>query len=172
MRLVKIGCAQFLGQTKLYNLKMINRESLNQTILTESDKKSAFGFWLAIGVGLILLTQITRYLVKYFNFPIYENNNFAFSLNVPPVIMIGLYLLAVLFIGHHLYYNWYRLYAVSRLGFTLIISGGLGNLMERIIYGHVVDYFFITNGVLNLADFFIMAGIIFIFVQREYKSKP
>lgn len=151
---------------------MNETDTLNQKPKTESDKKSAFGFWLASGVGFILLTQITRYLVKYFDFPIFENNNFAFSLNVPPILMIGLYLIAVLFIGHHLYYNWYRLYTVSRLGFTLIISGGLGNLMERIIYGHVVDYFFITNGVLNLADFFIMAGIILIFLQRDYKSKP
>lgn len=151
---------------------MNERETLNQTTKTESDQKSAFGFWLPVGVGLILLTQLTRYLVKYFNSPIFENNNFAFSLNVSPVLMIGLYLVAVLFIGHHLYYNWYRLYAISRLGFTLIISGGLSNLVERIIYGYVTDYFYITNGVLNLADFFIISGIILIFVQREYKPKP
>ena len=150
---------------------MTESEILNQTHQTESDVESTFGFWLLLGGILIAAAQIVRTAVLLLNFPIFKNHNFAFSLNFPTPVMIGLYLVAVFFIVHHLYYNWYRLYTVSRFGFALIIAGGLSNFLERFIFGHVTDYFYIATGVLNVADFYILLGIIMIFIQRDYKPK-
>lgn len=51
----------------------------------------------------------------------------------------------------------------ARLGFTLILGGAVGNLIDRVIYGHVVDYVLFHTpvwsfAVFNLADAFITVG--------------
>jgi signal peptidase II len=51
----------------------------------------------------------------------------------------------------------------ARLGFAFVIGGALGNLIDRIVYGHVVDFILLhtTNwsfAVFNLADSFITVG--------------
>ncbi len=46
--------------------------------------------------------------------------------------------------------------------FIMIISGGIGNLIDRILYGHVVDFFnftFVDFAVFNVADCFITVGV-------------
>jgi len=52
---------------------------------------------------------------------------------------------------------------LAHLGFALIIAGALGNLVDRFLYGHVIDYvLFYTEtwsfAVFNLADSFITVG--------------
>ncbi|MEJ6785751.1 signal peptidase II [Aminobacter sp. Piv2-1] len=53
--------------------------------------------------------------------------------------------------------------ALSRLGFALIVGGALGNLIDRTVYGHVIDYILFHTpvwsfAVFNLADVFISVG--------------
>ncbi|CDX24058.1 Lipoprotein signal peptidase [Mesorhizobium sp. ORS 3324] len=52
---------------------------------------------------------------------------------------------------------------VARVGFALIVGGALGNLIDRAIYGHVIDYVLFHTpvwsfAVFNLADAFISVG--------------
>ncbi|MBN9218189.1 MAG: signal peptidase II [Mesorhizobium sp.] len=52
---------------------------------------------------------------------------------------------------------------VARTGFALIIGGALGNLIDRAVYGHVIDYILFHTpvwsfAVFNLADAFISVG--------------
>ncbi len=54
--------------------------------------------------------------------------------------------------------NW-----LARLGFSMIIGGALGNLVDRMVYGHVVDYVLFHTpswsfAVFNLADALISVG--------------
>ena len=66
--------------------------------------------------------------------------------------------------------------------YALVIGGGLGNLIDRALYGYVVDFLWmgIPNGlgtnIFNLADVFIMIGVITLLVMHmlvERKSpKP
>jgi signal peptidase II len=54
--------------------------------------------------------------------------------------------------------NW-----IARLGFSMIIGGAIGNLIDRTIYGHVVDYVLFHTpswsfAVFNLADALISVG--------------
>jgi signal peptidase II len=51
----------------------------------------------------------------------------------------------------------------SRIGFALIIGGAVGNLIDRAVYGHVIDYILFHTpawsfAVFNLADAFITVG--------------
>ena len=52
---------------------------------------------------------------------------------------------------------------LARIGFVLIVGGAVGNLIDRSVYGHVIDYIlFHTPGwsfaVFNMADAFITIG--------------
>lgn len=52
---------------------------------------------------------------------------------------------------------------VARAGFALIVGGAVGNLVDRVVYGHVIDYILFHTpvwsfAVFNLADAFITIG--------------
>lgn len=49
----------------------------------------------------------------------------------------------------------------ARVGFWLLVGGGLGNLYDRIVYGAVTDFIhplFVRFAVFNIADVAIVAG--------------
>ena len=55
-------------------------------------------------------------------------------------------------------------------GLCFVIGGGLGNLVDRIMYGSVTDFLFVKvgifeTGIFNLADVSIMTGMLLIFLQ-------
>lgn len=59
----------------------------------------------------------------------------------------------------------------ARLGFSLIVSGAIGNLIDRAIYGHVIDYILFHTpswsfAVFNLADAFISIGAAAVVLQE------
>jgi len=54
---------------------------------------------------------------------------------------------------------------LARIGFALIVGGAIGNIIDRLLYGHVIDYVLFhtpvwTFAVFNLADAFITIGAI------------
>ncbi|UCI09000.1 signal peptidase II [Mesorhizobium sp. B1-1-8] len=58
-------------------------------------------------------------------------------------------------------------HVVTRTGFALIIGGALGNLIDRAVYGHVIDYVLFHTpvwsfAVFNLADAFISIGAVLV----------
>ena len=61
---------------------------------------------------------------------------------------------------------------VARIGFALIIGGAIGNLIDRAVYGYVIDYILFHTpvwsfAVFNLADAFISVGA-FVVVLDEF----
>ncbi|WP_112809101.1 signal peptidase II [Ensifer sp.] len=64
----------------------------------------------------------------------------------------------------------------AHLGYALIIAGALGNLVDRLIFGYVIDYIlFYTQtwsfAVFNLADTFISIGAGAIILDELLQSK-
>ena len=56
-------------------------------------------------------------------------------------------------------------------GFAMIVGGALGNLIDRAVYGHVVDYVLFHTpswsfAVFNLADAFISVGAALVILQE------
>ncbi len=52
---------------------------------------------------------------------------------------------------------------ISRFGFSMIVGGALDNLIDRTVYGHVIDYILFYTpvwsfAIFNLADVFISVG--------------
>ena len=62
------------------------------------------------------------------------------------------------------------------IGFCLLFSGGMGNLVDRIAQGEVVDMFnmgigSLRTGIFNIADVAIMVGIFIIFILQLKRSR-
>jgi len=56
------------------------------------------------------------------------------------------------------------------IGAALMWAGGLSNLVDRVVRGHVVDFINlgvgpVRTGIFNIADVAIMAGVALIFVE-------
>jgi lipoprotein signal peptidase len=128
------------------------------------------GFWLGIGLAAVTLTQLVRVVILLSDKPVFLNDKFAFSLNLPTAVMYVVYAAAILFIARYLQTHWPSLSDVTKFGFVLIAAGGISNLAERLIFGHVTDYIHLANGVLNLADFYIIIGVILIFINRRHQK--
>ena len=71
---------------------------------------------------------------------------------------------------------------VARTGFALIIGGALGNIIDRALLGHVIDYVLFHTpvwsfAVFNLADALITVGAVLVIVEellvwRRSRAKP
>ena len=70
---------------------------------------------------------------------------------------------------------------IARVGFALIVGGALGNLIDRAVYGHVIDYILFHTpvwsfAVFNLADVFISVGAALVvleeFIAWRREPKP
>lgn len=136
-------------------------------------------------VLLVGLDQLSKYLVEkhlpfqqsepfipFISFYRTYNEGIAFSWlnfvdNQVLTILIAAIIVFILLI-------WRRLKAdriFSHLGFGFILAGAIGNLIDRIVLGHVVDFIqFHTQtwsfAIFNLADSFITIGAIFIIIDE------
>lgn len=69
---------------------------------------------------------------------------------------------------------------LAHLGFALIIGGALGNIVDRTLFGHVIDYILFHTpvwsfAVFNLADVFITVGAFLVICDEFFglgRAKP
>lgn len=145
-------------------------------------------------VLLVALDQLVKYLVKT-NIPLgaqmdfiphvlglthIHNNGAAFSM-----LSGARWFFVVLTIAFVAFALWV-LYAkkithpMGRWTLVLIIAGAVGNLIDRAVYGYVVDMFevlFMRFAIFNVADIFIVVGgilfcIYYGFLHDKHKKQP
>ena len=83
-------------------------------------------------------------------------------------------IIVVFLIVYYLLKN--KVYWVEKYSLLLIISGAVGNLIDRIMYGYVIDFLdFIIFGydfpVFNIADSFITIGAIGLIISILFLNK-
>ncbi|MBQ6143459.1 MAG: signal peptidase II [Clostridia bacterium] len=102
--------------------------------------------------------------------------NFGAALGILNSIRWILVAITIIFIAYFLYLVTIkkikdRLFILSA---AFIVGGGISNLTDRVLHGHVIDYlsvsFFLP--VCNLADYFISAGVILlgIYILKTEKT--
>lgn len=107
-----------------------------------------------------------------------ENRGAAFGMLQNNQIIFIIVALAASILGLYYLHN-KKVNILGKTGIILIISGAIGNLIDRIKLGFVVDYFdfrFIWEYVFNVADVFVVIGTIMlcayiIFFEEEKQVK-
>ncbi|GAA4341380.1 signal peptidase II [Mucilaginibacter gynuensis] len=124
------------------------------------------------------------YLNNFFRLEYVENTGAALSLgdNLPqPYSFILLSILPLLFmlvmIGYT-FYNIKKLDSLKLIALSLVISGGLGNIIDRLLYDrHVTDFMNmgilgIRTGIFNVADMCVTAGAIMLIIAYRKNAEP
>ena len=140
--------------------------------------------------GLVTIDQISKYLIEA-NLNLYESvkifvlldftfiKNFGGAFNLfndatldIGIIFIFLVSLICLYLILAIFTNlvFKKIKFRERIYWSVILAGGLGNLLDRIYRGYVVDFIDITFNpyVFNLADCFVTLGIIFLIIDSFF----
>ena len=151
---------------------------------------------LFVSVLLVFTDQISKILIRmnmtlyesipvitnFFNLTHVTNDGMAFGINFP----FGIYIFSTISLIFTIFLFWY-LWTIKdsgiviRTGVALIIAGAVGNLIDRIFLGEVVDFldFMIGNYhwyVFNFADSYVTVGMGFIlydsfFIEPKKENK-
>lgn len=132
------------------------------------------GIWCLI---LIALDQLTKYLVhdylpvstellgKFFRIEYSQNVGVAFGIPVPyPFLIVGNILLmgVIVWIINK---EFDTDQPIGKTALILIISGALGNVVDRLVRGFVIDFIAVWRWPnFNLADTYISVGILLMIV--------
>jgi|ETNmetMinimDraft_2_1059921.scaffolds.fasta_scaffold33756_3 signal peptidase II len=134
-----------------------------------------------ISILIVLLDQLSKYLVRvYINNPvtvikdildiIYTSNTGA-GFSILQGNNITLIIITLIILGGFLYY--YRRFPEDKkvtIPVGLILGGAIGNLIDRIFFGHVIDFIdFKIWPVFNIADSAITVGafILIVYIIRK-----
>ena len=137
---------------------------------------------LFVSAILVLADQISKTVVRntmslyesipvipeFFHLTYVTNDGMAFGINFP----FGIYVfsaISIIFTGFLFWYLWSIKddEIVVRTGVALILAGAIGNLIDRILLGEVVDFLDFMIGdfhwyVFNLADSCVTVGLGFV----------
>ena len=135
-------------------------------------------------IVLLLIDRISKLLVnginvkiidKFLYFHYAENTGIAFSMFRDNNLLI--ILLTIFIIGCIIFYvirNKPKK-KIHIIGYSLLLAGAIGNFLDRIIYGYVIDFidvyiFGYDYPIFNLADSFIVVGIILLLLGGRYDN--
>ncbi len=149
-------------------------------------KRFSIYLWVVL---LIIIDQITKIVIinniknnpvviikDFLKFTYCENKGVAFSIgdgHVPIFIVINILMIcALIFVYEKNNKSFNRL---SKIFFTMVIAGGISNLIDRIIRGFVVDFINVNElfqfAIFNVADIFIVLGIFGIAITVIMKER-
>ena len=151
---------------------------------------------LFVSVLLVFADQVSKILIRinmslyesipvitnFFNLTYVTNDGMAFGINFP----FGIYIFSTISLIFTIFLFWY-LWTIKdsgiviRIGVALIIAGAVGNLIDRIFLGSVVDFLDFMVGsyhwyVFNFADSYVTVGMGFIlydsfFLETKKENK-
>ena len=155
--------------------------------------------WLAVIIVTVFLDQLTKYLTVLHLKPIdtlpiiedvlhltyVENTGAAFGMmkDARWVFMVTSTLAIIGILGymiHRVYIKKEKMPWMEALSLSLIVGGGIGNMIDRTMLGYVVDMIdcrFINFAVFNVADSFVCIGAglmilyLIILTVKEYKAE-
>ncbi len=131
-------------------------------VLLDRVTKIFFSNALSLGESIPVVRNI-------FHFTLVQNTGIAFGLfKNQGIVFIIVPVIAIALIAFNIYYYRNNEY-VGRaylIGFSLILAGAIGNLIDRIAFGHVIDFIdFRVWPVFNIADSAITIGTIIILLK-------
>ena len=142
-------------------------------------------YFLSLSIFIILIDQITKYLIFY-NYKILINKdfllfrldfvkNYGAAFNIFSGSRIFLSFISIIFsiLLTYLIYRKNSLKYIDLLSYSFILGGTIGNGIDRIFKGFVIDFInlnIIDFPVFNIADISINIGFIFL-LYSIFKTK-
>lgn len=145
--------------------------------------------WFGLAIAIILIDQISKMYCQFFlpmigtyevipgffSLALYYNTGAAFSFlaNETGWQAYFLSLLAIIVSCWIAWSIWReRFVGITCIGATLILGGAIGNLIDRCLYGYVIDflcfhYKAFHYPAFNIADSCITMGIVFLLIKRH-----
>ena len=133
-------------------------------------------FTVHIGILIIILDQITKYIAKsnldlnqsipiikdFFHITLTTNTGMGFGLLKENNSLISF--ITIIILGFMLfYYDKFPKTGKEHASIVLIVSGALSNLFDRIFFGHIIDFIdFRIWPIFNIADACITLGILYL----------
>ena len=144
-------------------------------------------------LALVALDQLVKYLVLTYiplggHVPLIphlveltyvQNTGAAFSLfSEHTWILAGVSLLMSVVLAVAIWKNFFR-HPVGKVTLTLLLAGAVGNLIDRVLRGYVVDMFnvlFMDFAVFNVADICVVvggiaAGLYYLFLSEKLENR-
>ena len=142
-------------------------------------------FLLGIIVVIVTLDQWSKWAIKtsfqlyeskpviqdIFHFTYVTNDGMAFGLSFPGGKHI-LLVMTILLTGFIVGFLWKEKdgHPLAKYGLALILSGAIGNLIDRLLYGKVVDFLDVMVGnfhwyIFNVADSAVTVGMVLFIIH-------
>lgn len=138
---------------------------------------------------LVLLDQASKYIVDknffegdtigvladFFHFTYVKNRGIAFGMFQGKLDIISIAtVIAIAAIIYYLYKDKNKMPLLEKIGFNFILAGALGNMIDRVFRGFVIDmidFRGIWSFVFNLADVWINVGVLLIILEYFFADK-
>lgn len=148
--------------------------------------KNRYPAYFLVALIVLILDQMTKYLVRgrlslfevinvlpFFNIVYVENVGSAFGMfrGLGNTFFIFFAAAAILVVVVMIIKD-----RENRLGFSLILGGASGNLIDRLLHGHVIDFLDVYAGryhwpSFNVADSALTIGIVLLFFKVNYPRR-
>lgn len=120
--------------------------------------------------GILELGESLPVIRNFLHMTLVHNTGIAFGLfKNQGVVFIIIPVIAIILLAYNIYYYKHNDEKLSRLyivAFSMILGGAIGNLIDRIYYGYVIDFIdFRIWPVFNIADSAITIGALIIAVK-------
>lgn len=138
---------------------------------------------------MLVIDQYTKYIIdtnffvtesvsiidKFLNLTYVQNRGIAFGLFQGKLDIVTIFaVLAILAIFVNLLRNFKKIDILEKLAYTMILSGAVGNIIDRIMRGFVVDmidFRGLWSFIFNFADVWINIGILLLIVEYIFFNK-
>ena len=142
-------------------------------------------FLLGVIIVIVILDQWSKWAIKtsfqlyeskpviqdIFHFTYVTNDGMAFGLSFPGGKHI-LLVMTILLTGFIVGFLWKEKdgHPLAKYGLALILSGAIGNLIDRLLYGKVVDFLDVMVGnfhwyIFNVADSAVTVGMVLFIIH-------
>ena len=132
--------------------------------------------WVVSTMAVGETIEVIPSLVPYFQLTRVTNTGIAFGIltgsNLVLLVLTSIVVVVLLFI----YRNLPPQLRLQQIAFAMIIGGALGNIADRIRFGHVVDFVHVIipnliSNVSNFADHFVVIGVLLILLDTFLQER-
>lgn len=131
-------------------------------------------FFISLCIGLIVLDQVIKLLVKHFqpsfnvipgflSVHFVKNPGISFGILATKPILILIMTIALSGLIGYAFVKADN--NIEKLCWMLILVGAVGNIIDRLVWGYVIDYLDVNCFVCNLADIFIFIGAMLLLID-------